>query len=205
MTRTYPNFISIIVLAPGTSQRFGHNKLLEPIGEKSTIEEVVSECMTSKAKQVIVVCGRDPEKVVAFLKSYHCDVVFDNDYEKGMSYSVRKGLSMVNVDADAVIVLPGDTVSADRKTINNMIREYSSSYAPIITAGRKADYNHPVLFDKNLIGELNSMTEDKDGLKNLLSKYRSKRRPIKTAEEALLEQEKEAKSLGDKLGLRRRA
>jgi molybdenum cofactor cytidylyltransferase len=205
MTRTYPNLISIIVLAPGTKMRLGHNKLFEPIGDKSTIEEVVSECMTSKAKQVVVVCGRDPEKVAAFLKGYRCDVVFDNDYEKGMSSSVRKGLSMVNRDADAVIVLPGDTVSADRKTINNMIREYSSCYAPIVTAGRKADYDHPVLFDKNLIGELNSITEDEDGLKTLLLKYRSKRRPIKTAEETVLEQEKQAKSLGGKLGLRRRA
>jgi molybdenum cofactor cytidylyltransferase len=202
LTRTYPNFISIVVLAPGTSERFGHNKLFEPIAEKTTIEEVVTECMTSKAQQVVVVCGKDPERVATFLKNYRCDVVFDNEYEKGLSSSVKKGLTMVNSDADAVIVLPGDTVSADKKTINAMIREYAGSFAPIITAGRHADYAHPVLFDKNLIGELKGISEDKEGLKNLLTKYRTKRRPIKTAEETILQEERDAKSLKAHLGLR---
>jgi molybdenum cofactor cytidylyltransferase len=186
MTRMNPDSVSIIVLAPGLSTRFGRNRLLEPAGERTMIESVVSECMTSKADQVIVVCGHDADKVKSVLKDYKCDIVFDEDYQKGESYSVKKGLSRVNGDADAVIVLPGDSGVADRKTINAMIREYSSCYAPIITEGYRANYGRAILFDKNLFGELNGLTEESEGLASLLVKYRSKRRLIKSSEALLL-------------------
>jgi molybdenum cofactor cytidylyltransferase len=150
------------------------------------IESVVSECVTSRAKQVIVVLGNEADKVREVLKSLPCEVVVDEDYQKGEGYSVKKGLEKVNADADAVIILPGDNEVADRKTINAMIREYSSCYAPIVTEGYRANYGRAILFDKNLFGELGSIGDDKEGLSGIMVKYRSKRRLIKTSERLLL-------------------
>lgn len=181
------DFISIIVLAAGLSSRFGRNKLLEPIGSKTMIEHVVSESLKSKASQVIVVTGHDSEKVKRVLEDYRCEVVYNENYEKGQSYSVRKGLSRVKPSADAVMVLPGDVALVNRGMIDAVIDEYSSSYSPIVTAGFHGSSGHPILFDKYLIPELEKINEETKGLKSVVSKYRSKIRLVETSEAALLD------------------
>ncbi len=108
MTEKVSDFVSIIVLAAGLSTRFGRNKLLEPIGSSTMIEHVVSESLRSKASQVIVVCGHEADRIKRQLKGYRCEFVFNGDYTRGQSFSVRKGLTKVKKPADAVIVLPGD-------------------------------------------------------------------------------------------------
>jgi molybdenum cofactor cytidylyltransferase len=191
MTESTSDFISIIVLAAGLSTRFGRNKLLEPIGQSTMIEHVVSESLESKAKQVIVVVGHDADKVRSALKDYSCDIVFNEDFEKGQSYSVRKGLSKVKKAADAVMVLPGDVALVDHAMIDAVIDEYSTCYAPIVTAGFHGSSGHPILFDKNLFGELRNIDEETRGVKSVVTRHRSQLRLVETSEASLLDVDKE--------------
>jgi len=205
MRQRNPDYISIIVLASGLSLRFGRNRLLEPIAEKPMIDYVVSECLTSKAKQVVVVIGYEAEKVRSALREYPCDIVFDDDFSKGQSYSIKKGLSAVKEEADAVMVVPGDIALVDRATINRLIREYSTCYAPIVTTSNHGSTLHPILFDRNLLGELKNMNDEIIGFKSLLSRYRSKSHLVKSSEASLLRLSKQAGRLRDRLGLSKRS
>lgn len=181
------NFVSIIVLAAGLSTRFGRNKLLEPIGPTPMIEHVVSESLKSKANQVIVVVGHDSDKIEQALKDYRCDIVFNKEFAKGQSFSVKKGLSKVSKSADAVMVLPGDVALVDRGIIDAVIDEYARCYAPIVTAAYHGRSGHPILFDKNLLGELRNIDEQTKGLKKVVSNHRSHVRLVETSERALLD------------------
>lgn len=181
------NFVSIIVLAAGLSKRFGRNKLLEPIDSMPMIERVVSEALNSKANQVIVVVGNDSEKIKEVLSGYRCEIVFNEQFAKGQSFSVRKGLTKVNKNADAVMVLPGDVALVDRMIIDAVIEEYARSYAPIITAAYHGRFGHPILFDKNLLRELRNIDEETRGLKKVVSNHRSHLRLVETSERALLD------------------
>jgi molybdenum cofactor cytidylyltransferase len=192
MRHRNPDYISIIVIASGISMKSGRNRLLEPIGERTMIEYVASECLTSKAKQVVVVIGNDADKVRLALKDYPCEIVFDEDFAKGASYSIKKGLSAVKEDAD-------------RSTINAMIREYSTCYAPIVTTGRHGRSLRPILFDRNLLGELKSMNDEIGGLNNLVSKYRAKSHLVQSSEASLLRLGKQAGRIRAKLGLSKRS
>ena len=185
------DFISIIVLAAGLSTRFGRNKLLEPIGQSTMIAHVVSESLESKAKQVIVVVGHDADKVRAALKDYACEIVYNEDFEKGQSFSVKKGVSRVKKAADAVMVLPGDIALVDRSMIDAVIDEYSTCYAPIVTAGFRGSSGHPILFDKNLFGEMRNIDEPTRGLKGVISRHRSQVRLVETSEASLLDVDKQ--------------
>jgi molybdenum cofactor cytidylyltransferase len=187
MTERNNDYISIIVLAAGLSTRFGRNKLLEPIGSKTMIEHVVFESLRSKASQVIVVTGHDADRVKRVLMDYQVEVVYNEDFEKGQSYSVRKGLSRVDPVSDGVMVIPGDVALVNRTMIDAVIDEYSSSYSPIVTAGFHGSSGHPILFDKNLIPELKKIDEETRGLKSVVSKYRSKIRLVETSEASLLD------------------
>lgn len=181
------NFVSVIILAAGLSTRFGRNKLLEPIGSTPMIEHVVSECSKSKVNQIIVVVGNDSEKIKEVLKDCRCSFVFNEEFAKGQSFSVRKGLSAVNKSADALMVLPGDVAMVDRMIIDAVIDEYSRSYAPIVTAAYHGRSGHPILFDKNLLGELRNIDEETRGLKKVISNHRSSLRLVETSERALLD------------------
>jgi molybdenum cofactor cytidylyltransferase len=187
VTAKVPDFVSIIVLAAGLSTRFGRNKLLEPIGSSTMIQHVVGESLESKAKQVVVVVGNDAAKVRKALKDYRCEIVYNEDFEKGQSYSVRKGLSRVRKGADAVIVLPGDIALVNHEMIDAVIDEYSTCYAPIVTAGYHGSSGHPILFDRNLFEEMRGIDEATRGLKSVVSKYRGRVRLVETSEASLLD------------------
>jgi molybdenum cofactor cytidylyltransferase len=179
--------VSIIVLAAGLSTRFGRNKLLEPLGTDTMVGHVVSETLKSKANRTIVVCGHESEKIRQALKDYRCDFVFNEEYLKGQSFSVRKGLSIVDDSADAVMVLPGDVAAVGHEMIDAVIDEYARSNAPIVTAGFNGRSGHPILFDKSLIGELKDIDEETRGIKKVVSRHRSQRRLVETSGAALLD------------------
>ncbi|MGA2665424.1 MAG: nucleotidyltransferase family protein [Nitrososphaerales archaeon] len=185
--KTAANFVSIIVLAAGFSKRFGRNKLLEPVGSTPIIEHVVSECLRSSVDQVIVVVGHDRGMVEEALEGHRCEIVFNEDFAKGQSFSVRKGLSMVDETADAVMVLPGDVALIDRVIIDAVVDEYASSYAPIVTAAYRGRPGHPILFDRNLLGELRGIDEETRGLKKVVSNHKQHIRLVETSERALLD------------------
>lgn len=185
------HFVSIIVLAAGLSRRFGRNKLLEPFGPSTMIEHVVSESLKSKANQVIVVCGHDFEKVRSKLNRHDCELVFNEDFEKGQSFSIRKGLSKVSLNADAIIVLPADVVLVDRSAIDAVINDYCEYHAPIVAAGHQGHSGHPILFDKSLLHELNEINEEGQGLRSVVSRHKSEARIVETSEAALVDIDKQ--------------
>jgi molybdenum cofactor cytidylyltransferase len=205
MAEGYADFVSVIVLALGRSTRSGQNQMLETIGERTMIGHVVYECLTSKAKQVIVVLGPDAEKVRSALKDYKCEIVFDEDFEKGQSYSIRKGLARVKEDTDAVMVIPGDISHVDRTRVNTLIRKYSTCYAPIVSKGYYGGPLRPILFDKNLLGDLRNISEETGGLQSILTKYGPKRQFVKISEASLLRLGKRRERLKARLGLSKRS
>src|SRR5208283_2727039 len=179
--------VTIIVLAAGLSTRFGRNKLLEPLGDDTMVGHVVSETLKSKANRTIVVCGHESEKIRRALKDYRCDFVFNEEYLKGQSFSVRRGLSILSDSVDAVMVLPGDVAAVDHEMINAVIDEYARSNAPIVTAGYNGISGHPILFDRILIEELKDINEETRGIKKVVSKHRSQRQLVETSKAALLD------------------
>ncbi len=85
------------------------------------------------------------------------------------------------------MVLPGDVALVDQVIIDAVIDEYARCYAPIVTAAYHGRPGHPILFDKNLIGELRTIDEETRGLKKVVSNHKSHARLVETSERALLD------------------
>ncbi|MEM0216157.1 MAG: nucleotidyltransferase family protein [Candidatus Bathyarchaeia archaeon] len=164
--------ISLIVLAAGSSIRFGRNKLLEKIGGISIIERVVKSAVSSKADEVVVVLGYESEKIRAVLKNFNCKFVFNENFREGQSSSVKAGVRSVMGYADAVMILPGDLALITPASINKVIEEYEKSGAPVVVASYRGFLGHPILFDKSLFNEIMKISEEKEGLKAIVNQYR---------------------------------
>lgn len=178
---------SVVVFAAGLSTRFGRNKLLEPVGNTILVRHVVSEALSSRADRVIVVGGFEFEALRLALAGLSCEVVYNEDYTRGQSFSVRKGMSLVSRDADAVLFEPGDMPLAGRLLFDAVILEYARSRAPIVSAGYRGRPGHPILFDNSLFDELREVNEATRGLKRVVSAHRAGARIVETSIGALFD------------------
>lgn len=167
--------IALVILAAGKSTRFPGNKLLAKVNDESMIEKIVKTSIKSKVDEIIVVTGHEADKIEKTLYRIRDDrikLVYNVDYEKGQSSSVKKGLSEVIDRVDAVIIHPADVPFITPEDIDNLVNVYEITSASIIVASHKGRHGHPILFSNKLFNEIMNITEEKKGLKELTDKYR---------------------------------
>ncbi len=177
----------MIILAAGLSSRFGRNKMLELIGQTTLLRHVVGSALKSSVNQVIVVGGYSYQAVEKALEGYRCDLVYNEDFSKGQSFSIRKGLSAIDTTADAVMIQPGDMALTTEKIINKVLVEYFLTRAPIVSAGYGGRPGHPILFDRSLFEELKGINEETRGLKNVVSAHIEEAMIVETSVGALFD------------------
>lgn len=176
----------IIVLAAGKSSRMGKNKLLLKVNGKPLIRRVVDNALKSKVDQVIVVVGYEKDRIIEALSGSNCRIVYNIEFEKGQSYSVKVGVQLVEEMAEAVLILPGDVALISSEAINKVIDDYRKSKAPIVVAAHGERMGHPILFDRTLLGEVKEIKEETFGLKALVSRYRSQIRRVDVGSQEVL-------------------
>lgn len=179
--------ISMIVLAAGLSSRFGRNKMLEPIENTPLLVHVVSTALRSRVSEVIVVSGHADEKVRYLLQGYACKIIFNEDYVKGQSFSVRKGLTAASPDANAIMIQPGDMALTSEKIVNGVIDKYEQTRAPIVAASHQGRSGHPILFDRSLFQEIMEIDESTRGLKKVVSSHLSQAVTVEAGAGALFD------------------
>lgn len=179
--------IPIIVLAAGLSSRFGRNKLFETFGSSTLIEHIVFEALKSKAQRAIVVGGHDFQRLCRTLEKFDCEIVFNEEFAKGQSYSVRRGVLAVDESADALMILPGDVVLMNHEIINRVVDAFAKTHAPIVSAGYRGRPGHPILFGKELFSELKEIDEETRGLKRVVSNHVSQAVIVETSQASLFD------------------
>ncbi len=109
--------MSAIVLAAGLSTRMrGVNKLLLPFKGKTVIVTVVEHLINACIEEIIVVTGNDAKQVKNLLKHLDVNVIYNEDFKKGMTCSIKKGV--LSVTGNSYMICLGDM-----PFINN--KEYS--------------------------------------------------------------------------------
>ena len=178
--------IPIIILAAGKSTRMKENKLLRKVNGATLIEQVVGNAIRSNADGTIVVLGYEAEKMRQKLSRFDCKRVVNDRYDIGQSESVKIGLSMVEKDSEAVMILPADVALIDPPCINKVIVEYRNSMARIVVASYQGQSGHPVLIDRSLFPEVSKIGEDTFGLKAVIDHHRDEVRYVDTGTEKVL-------------------
>lgn len=179
--------LSLIVLAAGKSTRMrGKNKLLTRIEGRPMIRRVVENALNSKIDEVIVVLGWEAERIRKELQDLPCRFVINKDYEKGQSSSVKAGLKEVGKTTQALLVLPGDVALIDSHSINTVIETYNREKRPIVVAAHNGRLGHPILFGKELFGEIEQIDEASFGLKSVVKKHEQAMRLVETGSENAL-------------------
>jgi len=86
--------VSAIVAAAGLSSRMGPvNKMLLPYGASTVAAHTVCRVLDAGLREVIVVAGHEAEKVEQALEGLSVRIVVNEQYEKGLSSSLRAGVA----------------------------------------------------------------------------------------------------------------
>ncbi|MFX0014367.1 MAG: NTP transferase domain-containing protein [Promethearchaeota archaeon] len=167
--------ITCIVLAAGESQRFQGNKLLFEIKPNITILEFLLKSITaSRVDRTVVVLGHEAgffSKKVQGLSNESLHIVINPDYRKGgMSSSIRRGLEL-SLDSHALLITPADIPLIPSKVFNQLIDYFYSHISRIIIPTFQNQKGHPILISSELFEDVKNISEEKRGMKEILTRF----------------------------------
>ena len=177
--------ISAILLAAGESRRMGEFKQLLNFAGKTFVECCADQLLASRVGEVIVVTGHREADVRRALGGRNVRFAHNPYYRDGMSSSVKRGISAVSPDADAVLVALVDQPQIDAGVINRVIAEYEQRRATIIIPTYGGRQGHPVLIDLRLRAALLTFAEAQ-GLRQVIHAHADEVAQVEVATDVVL-------------------
>ena len=110
-----------LVLAAGTSSRFGSPKLLARLGDRPVLWHVLAALDGLGLARPVVVVGHEAEAIRAAVGAEVASWVVNPRPEDGLSGSLRTGLRAVDAAAESVLILLGDQPAVRSATIEALL------------------------------------------------------------------------------------
>lgn len=146
----------------------GEPKLLLTLGGTSLVRRVAEEAVASVADETVVVTGASREAVERELAGLPLRIVHNPDHARGMSTSVRAGLAALAPEMEGALVLLGDQPLVERRVVDCLIGCFRRSGARIVRPRYGDEPSHPILWRRDLFGELMNQQGDQGGREILL-------------------------------------
>lgn len=157
-----------ILLAAGSSRRFGANKLLHPLPDGTPLALAVARNLIAALPNTLaVVNGRD-SRLIDLLEEAGLQVSICPRADQGMGASLAWGVAQTS-DADCWLIALADMPFITATTIKNVaqaVRTPSRIAAPVFEGQR----GHPVAFGKKYGEALTELTGDQ-GARDLLLRH----------------------------------
>ena len=134
-----------------------------PYNDKSLLQHVISEAISSYASPVIVVLGANSDLVSKEIDKSKVYMIENDEWEEGMASSVRIGLSTllkIFPSADAVIFMVCDQPYVSASLLNDLINTQVDTCKPIVACNYGETIGPPALFHRSFFEELMQLKGD---------------------------------------------
>lgn len=158
--------LEAIVLAAGSSRRFGGGKLTAPYADGVLLDGALAAAFAAPVRVVTVVTGADADVELAARRFaertgniQRLRTVHAPDHAEGMAASVRAGVASLPLDAGGVFIFLGDMPRVPHAVLAPMaelMAEGHAAAAPTF-AGRRG---HPAVFARALFPDLVALSGD---------------------------------------------
>jgi xanthine dehydrogenase accessory factor len=153
--------ISALVLAAGTSSRMGEPKPLVRVQGEPLLARVLRAVATSRVQETVVVLGAEADRVRSEVPLLGARSVENPDFREGMSTSLKAGVAALSPDAAAFFVVLADAPFLEASTLNALIAARERTGARILLPTYEGTRGNPVLLDRSLSEEVDSLTGDR--------------------------------------------
>jgi len=185
--------VSGVLLSAGESKRMGQPKALLKFGERSNIENLLDEYLSSQLDKVIVVTGFNGESLKKFIEKKTKDnllkksadyrgvnllkksvgskevkklkVVINEHYNLGMFSSIQKGIA--EISRGGILIGIVDNPFTNSTVIGELIENFSGG--EIVIPDYHGKGGHPVIIPFSLREEILNANPEKTSLKDVFS------------------------------------
>ena len=154
--------IGAIVLADHKSELMGQQKQLIRLNGKTLIEIILDSLADAGINDQVIVLGDEMAEVIEAIrpKLGKIKIALNTALEKSMASSVQTGIIVLS-NIDAILIVLADQPILDSKLIKRMVEAMENNpEALIVSPMYKGKKGHPLLFRKNLLGELMSLNDN---------------------------------------------
>lgn len=161
---------ALILAAGGSTRMRGGHKPLMRLGGKPLVRWVAEAAASSKCEEVYVVVGCRGEEVAAALQS-NVRIILNDEWEEGMSASIRRGVSALEGDVEAAVILLADQPFITSRTIDMLLSKLEEGFG-IAYSSVSGEVRSPAAFRRRYFGELRGLTGDV-GARGVVERNRS--------------------------------
>ncbi len=163
--------VEAILLSAGESSRMGTPKaLLDWFGQPLVLAQAEA-LFEGGANRVIVVTGAHHNEISdTIADTPNITVVANPDWSRGKTTSIKSGLRELSSSCQTLIVLAVDQ-PRPAWAINQALQSHLDSNCPVTSPRYSGHGGHPLLFDAALLTELSNISEEQEGLRDVMKRY----------------------------------
>ncbi len=164
--------LAVIVLAAGQSRRMGRvNKLVEPVGSKPLVAYPVDAALASRAVEVVVVTGSEPERVQTALRGRQVRFAHNPDFAAGLAGSLKTGLAALSDEVDGAVIALGDMPKITAQHLDRLIAAFEpESQHSIVVPTVDGKRGNPVLWGRRHFAAMQALEGDV-GARHLIGEH----------------------------------
>lgn len=164
--------VAVLVLAAGSSTRFGGVKQLAPWGETTLLGRVLENVASWPVEETWVVLGSSAEDILDGVNLGDVTVVVNESHEEGISSSLKVGIDAImrRRQVDAILIVLGDQPAVPDEVPGALIAAMEETRLPVVVPKYRYDRGNPVLVGRLLWERLMSLEGDQ-GAKGLFAAH----------------------------------
>jgi len=155
--------VSAVILAAGTSSRMGQAKQLLPLGGTTVLARTIDNVRSAGLVEMVLVLGASAEAIRRQLPQSLLEglkVVVNQAYRQGMASSLRQGLSALDPQTGAALIILGDQPFVRPQTLHQIMAGYHRSGAQIVIPSHQGKRGNPVLLSRSVFPEVMALEGD---------------------------------------------
>ena len=152
--------LAAVILSGGASTRMGSPKALLPYQGRPFLEHLLEVVQNPRIGVRRVVLGAHAEPIARAIPLDPCEIVINDQWEKGQLNSIQAGLRSLPSGTDGMIVCLIDHPLISARLVDALIDQFYATRAPVVLPVYEGRRGHPVIFSAAVYGELDRAPAD---------------------------------------------
>ncbi len=160
-----------ILLSAGESSRMGKPKALLDWFGMPLVTAQIHYLLQGGIDRVIVVTGAHHMQISNVVSAQENAVVVENrDWASGKTTSIKAGIAALSDECDTIVLLAVDQ-PRPAWVIARTLTSHRDAGRPVTSPRYAGHGGHPLIFDIQLLSELASITEENEGVREIMKRY----------------------------------